>query len=167
MKKECTFSLNLLKIPCILDRTLFFRIFYVFISILYERQRGGHRQRDSSSTGSNPKCLQQTGLAQAKARSLKLNPSSPCREQGPRYFSHHLPPPRVCINSKLDQKYLLWEAGVPSNDLAIAPNAFSVGTSWFPTSTHVIYLTCPYNSPKVRKIASTPQENCSWRRSHS
>ncbi|XP_062048316.1 protein C1orf43 homolog isoform X2 [Lepus europaeus] len=60
-------------------------------------------ERDLTSAYSPPKCPQQPGLGQEETRTLELNPGGPHGCQGPRYFSHHLPP-RVCISKKLDRK---------------------------------------------------------------
>lgn len=49
-----------------------------------------------------PKYLQWPGMGQAEANSRELKPGLPCGWQRPKYLSHLLVPPGVCINRKVE-----------------------------------------------------------------
>lgn len=80
----------------------FLKIVYVFIFILFQRQRKIEEgEADLPSTGALLQCLQQSGLDQGEARSQQVNLGPTTWVAGFKYLSHHLLPSCVHISRKL------------------------------------------------------------------
>lgn len=97
-------------------------IFLLLLLFLFNLKEA--RQRHLQSTGSLPKCLQQTSLGQDQVRSWELNLGLPGGWHGPMYCSHHLLSPKGCISRKPGSNpgALLWDTGVSNSILTGAPN---------------------------------------------
>lgn len=74
---------------------LFFKLIFIFL-------RQPKTEKKLSSVGHSPNA--QSGLGQARGKNLELNSRLPRGRQGPKFWSHHLLPPKVCMARKLEWK---------------------------------------------------------------